>query len=41
MAIDLRHDLDRANEDRHSQNWREYLEQERARAKSRGWLKHR
>lgn len=41
MSTDLRHDLDRANEDRHSQNWREYLEQERARAKSRGWLKHR
>lgn len=41
MSTDLHHDRDRANEDRHSQNWREYLEQERARAKSRGWLKHR
>lgn len=41
MSTDLRHDLHRESEDRHPQNWREYLEQERARAKSRDWLKHR
>ena len=34
MSTDLRHDLDRVSEDRHSQNWREYLEQERARVKT-------
>lgn len=34
MSTDLRYDLGRASEDRHSQNWREYLEQERIRAKA-------
>lgn len=34
MSTDLRHDLNRESEDRHSQNWREYLEQERARVKA-------
>ena len=30
-----------ASEERHSQNWREYLTQERARViENRGWLKH-
>ena len=34
MSTDLRHDLNRESVDRHSQTWREYLEQERARVKT-------
>lgn len=34
MSTDLRHDLNRESEDRYSQNWREYLEQERTRVKA-------
>jgi len=33
-STDLRHDLNRVSEDRHSQKWWEYLEQEWTRVKT-------